>query len=200
MGAYPQILEDLIEVLSFLPGIGRRSAERIALYILESPPDKVRKLSNLISEVRERIRPCSICHNFSIEEVCSICKNPSRDKSLVCIVEYPKDVLALEKTGAFKGVYYVLLGSVSPIEGRGPESIDLGKLINRINKGEVKEIIIATDSDSEGEATAVFLRDVLSKFNIKLSRIGIGLPLGSQIEYTDSATLSKALQERKPLL
>ncbi|RKY34883.1 MAG: recombination protein RecR [Candidatus Duberdicusella sinuisediminis] len=200
MSSYPQILEDLIASLSYLPGIGRRSAERIALYILEADLDKVKKLSELILGVREKIKPCSVCHNFSTGELCSICKNPSRDKSLVCVVEYPKDVLALEKAGVFKGVYYVLLGSISPIEGRGPESIDLSRLINRINKGEVKEVIIATDSDAEGEATAVFLRDVLSKFNIRLSRIGIGLPLGSQIEYADSATLGKALQERKFLL
>lgn len=200
MATYPSILEDLIESLSFLPGIGRRSAERIALYILESPLEKTKKLSNLILQVREKIKPCPICHNFSTEGICSICSNPSRDKSLVCIVEYPKDVLALEKTGVYKGVYYVLLGSISPIEGRGPDSIDLGKLINRVNKKEVKEIIIATDSDAEGEATAVFLKEALSKFEVKISRIGLGLPLGSQIEYTDSATLAKALQERKSLL
>jgi len=192
-------LERLIEALSFLPGIGRRSAERIALYILEAHPDKVKNLPSLISQVREKIKPCNICNNFSTDDVCSVCRNPQRDKSLVCIVEYPKDVLALEKTAVYKGVYYVLLGSISPLEGRGPGSIDLGRLINRINRGEIKEVIIATDSDADGEATAVFLKDILSKFNIKVSRIGIGLPIGSQIEYTDSATLGKALQERKSL-
>lgn len=199
MGSYPQVLEQLIEALSFLPGIGRRSAERIALYILEANPQKVKSLSSLITSVKDSIKPCGLCNNFSTEEICPICKNPQRDKSLVCIVEYPKDVLALEKTAAFKGVYFVLLGPIAPLEGRGTESIDLGKLVNRINKGEVKEVVIATDSDSEGESTATFLKDILSKFNIKICRIGIGLPLGAQIEYVDAATLGKALQERKIL-
>ena len=199
MGAYPEILEQLVDALTHLPGIGRRSAERIALHILEASPDRVGELSTLISQVKDKIKPCSVCHNFSSQELCSICSNPRRDKSLVCIVEYPKDVLALEKTG-FKGVYYVLLGSVAPLEGRGPESIDLGKLVNRIKAGEVKEVIIATDSDSEGEATALFLKGIFSKFDIVVSRIGIGLPIGSQIEYTDSATLGKAIQERKSLI
>lgn len=199
MGVYPDILEDLIEALSRLPGIGKRSAERIAFYILEAPVDRVKNLSHLISKAKDKIKPCGICNNFSTEEVCSICKNTRRDKSLVCIVEYPKDVLALEKAAVFKGVYYVLLGSIAPLEGRGTESLDLRKLINRINKGQIKEVIIATDSDAEGETTAVFLKDILSKHNIKISRIGIGLPIGAQIEYTDSATLGKALNERKSL-
>lgn len=200
MGVYPDILEDLIKALGFLPGIGRRSAERIALYLVDASEDFVQKLGNLILRSKESIRPCSICNNFSAGEICSICKDTRRDKSLVCIVEYPKDVLALEKTGIFKGVYYVLSGSISPIEGRGPESIDLRRLLNRVEKGEVKEIIVATDSDSEGEATAIFLKNTLSKFSIKISRISIGLPLGSQIEYADSATLTRALEERKPFV
>lgn len=199
MSVYPEALEQLIEALGYLPGIGRRSAERIALYILEAPQDKVKNLSQFISQAKENIKPCSICNNFSTDELCPICKNAQREKSIVCIVEYPKDVLALEKAAVHKGVYFVLLGSIAPLEGRGPETIDLRKLINRIKKGEIKEVIIATDSDSEGEATAVFLRDILSKYNIKVSRIGIGLPLGSQIEFTDSATLGKALEERKSL-
>jgi len=199
MSAYPEVLEHLIEALSFLPGIGRRSAERIALYILESSPDKVKMLSSLIAEAKEKIKPCRICNNFSTGGLCPVCSSSKRDNSLVCIVEYPKDVLAFEKTGQFHGVYYVLLGAIVPLEGKGTDSLDLGKLINRIKSGEIKEIVIATDSDSEGETTAVFLKEVLSKFEVKISRIGIGLPLGAQIEYTDSATLGKALQERKLL-
>ena len=199
MGTYPEVLEQLIEALSLLPGIGRRSAERIALYVLEGNIDKVKNLASLILDAREKIKPCPACNNFSSDATCTICNNQQRDKSLVCIVEYPKDVLAIEKSSVFKGVYYVLLGSISPLAGRGADTIDLGRLINRINKGEVKEVIIATDSDSEGETTALFLKEVLSKHNVHISRIGIGLPIGSQIEYTDSATLGKALQERKPL-
>ena len=199
MGIYPQALEQLIEALGRLPGIGRRSAERIALHILEAPPDKAKDLSRFISQAKENVKPCALCNNFSTDELCPVCKNGQRDKSIVCIVEYPKDVLALEKAAVYKGVYFVLLGSIAPLEGRGPETIDLRKLINRIKSGEVKEVIIATDSDSEGEATAVFLRDILSKYAIAVSRIGIGLPLGSQIEFADSATLGKALEERKSL-
>lgn len=197
MGSYPEVLDQLIESLSQLPGIGRRSAERIALYILDAPSEKARALADLISDVRNKIQPCSICNNFSSEGQCSICKNPKRDKSTVCVVEYPKDVFALEKTSVFKGVYYVLLGSISPLEGRGPETVNISRLLERIKKGEVKEVIIATDSDSEGEATAVFIKNKLSKYKIRISRLSIGLPIGSQLEYTDSATLSKSIQERR---
>ncbi len=197
MGSYPKILEQLIESLGQLPGIGRRSAERIALYLLEAPQEKVKTLSGLMSDIKDKIKPCKICNNFSTEEVCSICNNSKRDKSIVCVVEYPKDVMALEKTSAFNGIYYVLLGSVSPLEGRGPETIDLGKLIKRISENKVSEVVIATDSDSEGQATAIFLKQSLHKFKVKVSRLSIGLPIGSQIEYTDAATLGKSIQERR---
>ncbi|MFC1515000.1 recombination mediator RecR [Candidatus Omnitrophota bacterium] len=199
MGAYPEVLEQLIEALGYLPGIGRRSAERIALYILEAPVDKAKNLVQFITEAKEKIKPCTVCNNFSTEDTCPICNNLQRDTSVVCVVEYPKDVMALEKTASYRGIYYVLLGSIAPLEGRGPETIDLRKLINRIQDGQIKEVIIATDSDNEGETTAVFLKDILRKYGIKVSRIGIGLPLGSQIEFADSATLSKALEERKTL-
>ncbi len=198
MGAYPEILEQLINELSFLPGIGRRSAERIALYLLETPAERVKVLSEILSSIRDKIKPCKICNNFSTEDLCPVCANSKRDKSIVCIVEYPKDVIALEKSGIYRGVYYVLLGSIAPLEGRQIDSINIQPLINRIEKGEIQEVIIATDSDSEGEATAVFLKESFSRFNVKVSRIGIGLPIGSQIEFTDSATLGKALEDRRP--
>ena len=199
MGAYPEILEQLITELSFLPGIGRRSAERLALYLLEAPVERIKILAEILSSIREKVKPCKICNNFSAEDICSVCANSKRNRSIVCIVEYPKDLMALEKAGVYKGVYYVLLGSIAPLEGRSHDSINIQPLINRLEKGDIDEIIIATDSDSEGETTAVFLKESFSRFNVKVSRIGIGLPIGSQIEFTDSATLGKALEDRRPL-
>ncbi|MCD6134646.1 MAG: recombination protein RecR [Candidatus Omnitrophica bacterium] len=199
MSGYPKVLQDLIEALSFLPGIGRRSAERIALYILEEKKERVDMLVNLIQSVKDEIRPCRLCNNFSTEDICSICQDEKRDRSLVCVVEYPKDIMAIEKTGAYRGLYYVLLGAISPLKGKGVDSLDIDNLRKRAEEGELKEVIIATDSDAEGEITATFIRDSLKQYNLKISRIGIGIPLGSQIEYADSATLEKALAGRIPL-
>ena len=199
MSGYPKVLQDLIEALSFLPGIGRRSAERIALYILEEDKERVDALSHLIQSVKEQIKPCRLCNNFSTEDICSICQDGKRDRSLVCVVEYPKDIMAIEKTGAYRGLYYVLLGSISPLKGKGVDSLDIDNLRKRAEEGELKEVIIATDSDAEGEITATFIRDSLKRYNLKISRIGIGIPLGSQIEYADAATLEKALAGRVSL-
>jgi len=199
MSGYPKVLQDLIEALSFLPGIGRRSAERIALYILEEKKERVDMLVSLIQSVKDEIRPCRLCNNFSTEDICSICQDEKRDRSLVCVVEYPKDIMAIEKTGAYRGLYYVLLGAISPLKGKGVDSLDIDNLRKRAEEGELKEVIIATDSDAEGEITATFIRDSLKQYNLKISRIGIGIPLGSQIEYADSATLEKALAGRIPL-
>ena len=179
-----------------MPGIGRRSAERMAFYILESGSDYSKSLASLIMEAKKVIKPCRVCNNFSLEDICSVCKNPSRDKKTVCIVEHPQDVISIEKAGIFKGVYYVLLGGISPLEGRGPEHIDLRSLENRLAKGEIEEVIIATGSDSQGQATAVFLKGRLAGYKAKIYRIGLGLPLGRQIEHTDSATLIEAFLER----
>lgn len=197
MSVYPDVLQNLIDGLNALPGIGKRSAERIALYLLDAKPAVTKHLGSLISDIQEKITSCPVCNNFSETEECKVCSDSRRDKSTVCIVEYPKDVIALEKTGAYKGVYFVLLGSISPIDGRGPADIDLGKLIRRIQNQEVKEIIIATDADSEGEATALYLKNILVNYDVAVSRIGIGVPLGSQIEFADAATLAKSLSERR---
>ena len=200
MAIYPEALENLIIALNALPGIGKRSAERIALYLLDSKDNTALNLSNHIKEVKEKIISCPVCNNFAMDTLCGICSEGRRDKTQVCIVEYPKDVIALEKTGIFKGVYYVLLGSISPIDGRGPQSLDLSKLIKRVNDGEINEIIIATDADQEGESTALFIKNLLSQYDVNITRIGIGVPLGSQIEFTDPATLAKSFSERKTLL
>jgi len=197
MSSPPKILENLIEKFTRFPGIGRRSAERMALYILRMNAKDAKELSYYINEVRAHIKPCRLCNNFTSGEVCSICANPKRDKEVICIVQEPKDIMAIEKTSQYNGLYYCLLGSISPLEGAGPESLNIGKLLNRLDKGSIKEIIISTDSDNDGELTAQFLVEKISKYKVKIYRIGIGIPLGTQIEYIDSSTLGKALLERK---
>ena len=200
MAVYPSILEDLIGYFSLLPGVGKKSAERMALALVEQEKERVYAFADAMRRIKEEIRPCSLCNNFAVDDLCSICKSHSRDKSVVCVVEYPKDIIAIEKTASFGGVYFVLMGAISPLQGRGPQSIDLSKLVNRIKNGEVKEVIIATDSDSEGEITATFVKDSLKDMGVKVSRIGIGLPSGSQIEFADITTLEKAIQARVSLL
>ena len=199
MNSFPKELEELVKNLSEFPGIGRRSAERIAFHILKMERNKVERLSQLITKVHKHIKPCKICNNFSTQEICPICSDPKRNKEIVCIVEEPKDILAIEKTSHYKGVYYALLGSISPLEGIGPENLNIRKLINRLEKGEIREVIISTDPDTEGELTAQFLIEKISPYKVKIYRIGIGIPLGTQIEYIDSATLKRAFMEKKPL-
>ncbi|MFH1768095.1 MAG: recombination mediator RecR [Candidatus Omnitrophota bacterium] len=197
MKGFPKVLEGLIEKLSRLPGIGRRSAERLAFHILKMDKTSVKELAENIVEIGSHIKACSLCNNFSTHDVCSICSNPQRDKDVICIVEEPKDILAIEKTGQYNGLYYCLLGAISPLEGMGPENLNIGKLLNRVAKGEIQEVIISTDPDNDGELTAQFLVEKISKHKVKIYRIGIGIPLGTQIEYIDSSTLGKALLERK---
>jgi recombination protein RecR len=162
-------------------------------------PEDVKALSYKIEEIHNHIKPCKLCNNFSTHEVCSICSDHERDKEMVCIIEEPKDILAIEKTSQYNGLYYVLLGSISPLDGVNGENLNIQKLINRIERGEIKEIIISTDADNEGELTAQYLIEKISPYKIKMYRIAIGIPLGTQIEYIDSATLGKALLEKKPV-
>ena len=200
MKGIPKVLHDLIEDLARFPGVGKRSAERMAFYILKMPAANAEKLARGIMGLRKQIKPCVVCNNFSMEEVCSICSDPRRDKETVCVVEEPKDILAIEKTGLYKGMYYVLLGSISPLEGIGPDQVNIRKFINRIERGEIKEVIISTDPDNDGELTAQFLIESMSPYKIKMYRIAIGIPLGTQIEYIDSATLGQALVDRKAVI
>ena len=199
MNSFPESLEDLITRLSQLPGVGRRSAERIAFHILKIGPQQAKLLARRILEVHNDIKPCSLCNNLSTHQVCSICANSKRNKEIVCVVEEPKDILAIEKTSQYQGLYYVLLGAISPLEGIGPENLSVKKLIERVKNGEIKEVIISTDADNEGELTAQFLIEKLSPYKVKMYRIGIGVPLGTQIEYIDSGTLGRAFLERKPV-
>jgi recombination protein RecR len=196
---YTESIEKLIESLIRLPGIGRRSAERIIGYILEAPVDQIKRLSGAILRVKENVKFCRICHNLSEQELCKICEDIHRQKDIVCIVEKPSDVTAIEKTGDFRGLYHVLLGSISPLEGKGPGDLKVDSLISRIKENNVKEVIIATDSDTEGETTALYLTKLIKPLGVRLTRIGLGIPMGSNLEYADSATLSKALDSRREI-
>ena len=199
MPGYPESIEELINELVKLPGIGRRSAERICHYLISTPDSQKYKLSQAILKIQEKIRLCKICNNLSEEEICQICQDKTREKDLLCIVEEPKDIFAIEKAGNFKGLYYVLLGPISPLEGRGPEDLKIGRLMERIKREDLKEVIIATDTDSEGEVTALYLTELIKPLGVKLSRICVGIPLGSSLEYTDPVTLSKALESRREI-
>ena len=197
MSSFSNIFNELVRSLSRFPGVGRRSAERMVFHILKMNPEQVKELADNMEEIHNHIKPCKMCNNFSTKDVCSICSSHKREKDVICVVEEPKDIIAIEKTSHYNGLYYCLLGSISPMEGIGGEDLNLKKLINRIEKGEIKEITISTDPDNDGELTAQFLIQKLSRYKIKIYRIAIGIPLGTQIEYVDSATLGKALLERK---
>jgi len=199
MTTYTDSIEKLIEKLTRLPGIGRRSAERIISYILETSRDEVKSLAEAIFRVKESVRLCQKCNNLSEQELCKICQDLRRRKDLICIVEKPSDVTAIEKTGNFNGVYHVLLGSISPLEGKGPSDLKISGLIERIKQGNIKEVIIATDADTEGETTALYLVTLLKPLGVKLTRIGVGIPMGSNLEYADASTLSRALEARRDI-
>lgn len=197
--AYPRIIENLIEKLTKLPGVGRRSAERIVFWLLENPREDVLGLSEDIVKLKDNLTFCRICNNLSETEICMICSDAKRRDDMICVVESPKDVLAIEKTGQYHGSYHVLLGVVSPAEGKGPEGLRLNQLINRVKDQNVTEVILATDADTEGETTALFIIDRLKEFKVKVSRIGVGIPMGSAVEYADLSTLGMSLNSRREI-
>jgi recombination protein RecR len=192
-------IEKLIEELMKLPGIGRRSAQRIVYHILEATSDEVTALNEAIANVKAHVRFCSVCNNFSETDICGICSDERRDQKIVCVVESPKDVENIERSGMFHGAYHVLLGAISPLEGRGPHDLKVSGLIDRVKNGIIQEVVIATDSDMEGEATAIFLTKLLRPLGAKVMRIGIGLPVGSNLEYADPATLARAIEGRREM-
>jgi len=197
MANYPETIEKLIERLVKLPGVGRRSAERMVTYIFNAGAEEINELASALVKVKENVHFCRICHNFSEEDTCSICRDVRRNREMLCVVEKPGDINSLEKAGAFHGLYHVLLGAIAPLEGKGPQDLKIESLIQRIKNENIKEVIIATDSDNEGEATALYLAKIMKPFGAKISRIGLGLPVGSNLEYADSATLSMALESRR---
>ena len=193
-------IEKLIEQFEQLPGIGRKSAERIAFYILEQMnTDAVNKMADTIRDAKQNIRFCPVCQNLTVEVPCEICASSKRDHSLICVVERPEDVVAIEATGEYKGTYHVLHGALSPMDGVSPEDIKISELIERIGNGEVCEVIMATNPTVNGTATAVYISKLLEAFDIKVTRIAHGVPIGSGLEYADKLTLIKALEGRREL-
>lgn len=197
MAAYTESIEKLIDGLIKFPGIGRRSAERIISYILGASRDEIKTLTEAMTKVKENVRFCHVCFNLSEEDLCAVCRDSRRNKEMICIVEKPSDVTAIEKSGSYHGVYHVLLGSISPLEGRGPQDLKIESLLARIRENNIKEVIIATDADTEGETTAFYLAKLIKPLGVHLSRIGLGLPMGSNLEYADATTLSKSLESRR---
>lgn len=199
MALYAESMNKLIQRFGKLPGIGRKTAERLALYILRTSPEEVRALAQAIMEAKEKVGYCRICNNLSQKEVCQICEDDARDRSAICVVEEPHDVIAIEKTQKFRGRYHVLLGALSPLEGIGPGDLKIEQLLERIKSERVEELIIATNCDSEGETTALYLTKVITPLGVRLTRIAHGIPLGSNLEYVDQATLGQALEGRREL-
>jgi recombination protein RecR len=187
----------LIEEFAKMPGVGLRTAERFAFYALDTPRETIEQLSQLLLKVNGNIHYCQECFNLSEASVCHICSDPTRDHSLLCVVQDPKDVIAIEKSGNFPGIYHVLLGVLSPLEGIGPRDIKIKELLARLRKGNVKEVIIGTPSDTEGDATAIYLMKHLKPLKIKVTRIAHGVPVGSALEFVDRATLSRAFRHRQ---
>lgn len=189
----------LIEELSKLPGVGRKTAQRLAFYILSMDKDNVSKLAESIINAKKNIKYCSICNNLTDTDPCNICSNKKRDSSVICVVEDPRDVVAMERVREFSGLYHVLHGSISPMEGIGPEDIKIKELLQRIQEYPVKEIILATNPTIEGEATAMYISKLVKPLGIKTTRIAHGIPVGGDLEYADEVTLSKALEGRREI-
>ena len=199
MAMYEGIVQDLIDEFGRLPGIGPKSAQRITFHILQTQSFDVDRLAELLVAVRERVRFCTQCGNVSEEELCAICRDPRRDPSLICVVEEPKDVLAVERTRQFRGLYHVLGGAISPIDGIGPDDLNIASLMQRLSSSDVSEVIIATDPNLEGEATAAYLSRLLKTIEVPVSRLASGLPVGGDLEFADEVTLGRAFEGRQTL-
>ncbi|WDV45965.1 recombination mediator RecR [Clostridiaceae bacterium M8S5] len=199
MDYYAEPIAILIEELSKLPGIGKKTAQRLAYHILNASNKEAMSLANAIVNAKRNIKYCSICNNLTQKDPCNICEGAKRDKSIICVVEGPKDVVAMEKTREFNGMYHVLHGSISPMDGIGPEEIKIKELLIRLQDSTVKEVILATNPTIEGEATAMYISRLLKQTGIKMTRIAYGIPVGGDLEYADEVTLSKALQNRREI-
>ncbi len=196
---YEGVVQDLIDELGRLPGVGPKSAQRIAFHLLASDPIDIRRLVSALTEVTEKVQFCVVCGNVSADELCRICRDDRRDLALICVVEEPKDVVAIEKTREFRGRYHVLGGAISPIEGVGPDDLRIRELLTRLADGVVTEIILATDPNLEGEATATYLARLLKPMGLRVTRLASGLPVGGDLEYADELTLGRAFEGRRLL-
>ncbi|MBT94917.1 MAG: recombination protein RecR [Acidimicrobiaceae bacterium] len=194
---YTPALQKLIDQLGKLPGVGPKSAQRIAFHLIKVPDQDALSLANAIQEAKERVRFCESCFNMSDELVCVICSDPQRDTGLICVVEEPRDIVALERTHEYKGLYHVLQGAINPIDGIGPEQLKIRELLGRLNGNMVSEVILCTNPNIEGEATAMYLAKLIEPLGIQVSRIASGLPVGGDLEYADELTLGRALEGRR---
>ncbi len=199
MSSFSPSIEKLIESFEKLPSIGHKTATRLAFHMLNLSKEETEEFIHSIEDARNKLKYCSICYNIADSDPCMICANPKRDSSIICVVEDVKDIIAMERTHEYKGVYHVLHGTISPMNGIGPEDIKIKELLNRIHEGNIKEIILATNPRVEGEATAMYLSKLIKPFGVKVTRIAHGIPVGGDLEYTDEITLLKALEGRREI-
>ena len=199
MSAYSPSIEKLIESFEKLPSIGHKTAIRLAYHMLDMNDDEIKEFTSSITDAKQKLKYCSICFNISDTDPCPICSDTKRDQSTICVVEDVRDIMAMERTHEYKGVYHVLHGTISPLNGIGPDEIKIKELLNRIRDNEIKEVIIATNPRVEGEATSIYLSKLLKAFNIKVTRIAHGIPVGGDLEYTDEITLMKAMEGRREI-
>ncbi len=196
---YAPAIARLLEELERLPGVGPKSAQRIAYYLLRTDEESAARLSDAITDVKQTIRFCSRCFNFAEDELCHICADSERDVSMICVVEEPRDVVAIERTGEFRGLYHVLEGAISPIDGIGPEQLRVRELIDRVGAGGIEEVVVATNPNVEGETTALYIARLVQPLGVKVTRIASGLPVGGDLEYADEVTLGRALEARREM-
>ncbi len=199
MSYYPASIQILIKNIARLPGIGEKTAERLALHLIRGSRQEAEQLANSILNIKDKVRFCSRCFALSDGDMCGLCSDPARDASFLCVVEQPADMVAVEKSGAFRGMYHILAGALSPMNGIGPEDIRIRELIARVEKDQVKEVVLATGTNVEGEATASYIAQILEKYQIKVSRIASGVPMGGDLKYVDQVTLKRALETRHAL-
>lgn len=197
MAEFEEPIERLIEYFRDLPGVGKKTAQRYAFYVIENNAEKAKNFAKAIVEVKEKVRLCKECGNYSASEVCSICAR--RNKQIICVVQEPKDIISMEKVKSFDGVYHVLFGCINPLENKGPNDIKIRELLSRVSKDNVKEVIMATNPDVEGEATAMYIAKVLKPLGVKVTRLAQGISIGSDIEFADEVTLEKALRQRQEI-
>jgi recombination protein RecR len=196
---YEGPIQELIDELSRLPGIGPKSAQRLAFHLLKAPPDEARRLADAIVQAKERMSFCRECGNVAEGELCRVCRDPSRDATVICVVEEPKDAAAIEKAGVIKGRYHILGGAISPLDGIGPEDLRVGELLERVQRDDVVEVILATNPNLEGNATAMYVAAMLKPAGVRVTRLASGLPVGGDLEYADEITLGQALEGRREM-
>ena len=196
---FPASFENLIDGFASLPGIGRKSAQRLAFYILSLPQEEAESFANAVLEAKKNVHTCPVCQNLTDGDLCPVCASDSRDRTTVCVVSEPRDVLSIERSREYRGLYHVLHGALSPMNHVGPDDLRIRELLERVARGEIREVIMATNPDTEGDATAMYISRLLRPFEVKVTRLGFGVPVGSNLEYADDATMLKALEGRREM-